>query len=646
MRFGIGSNTKLFIATVLLKLQEEGLLSLDDSLNHWLPSYPYVDSSITIRQMLAHQSGLFDYFNDNISLLIDSTYADTSRFWTPEEIMATIGAPHFAPGQGWSYSNTNYLLAGEIIDTASGYSWVENLHDIIFDPLEMDSIFVGAYEPRNGPVAAEWDGFTGEVIVNSPMTSEYSMMHAAGGILSGAQEMVSWYNSLLNGEIISNMSLNEMLDFEPVWYYGLGIWASQYNGKLAYTHTGGTLGYISMMWYDVETKTILCILYNGRDAVGSQFSALLDVLYDYFPEKENDAGISEIITPWSNVCSGSIHPMIILKNHGNNPLSSVDISYFVDEDPVSIANWTGALDAGDTVHIPLDEIAIADGHHTFTCYTSLPNGAEEGYFFNDTARSNFMVNTMTTITAPFEEGFEGENFPPDGWSLGSNSLFHWRSNDLTAYEGEGSTMKNNYQDISIGATYDMDLPIIDLTGGINPALYFAYAYARFPGNNFDSLKVCISTDCGNSWDVLFEKGGVSLSTAAPTYDPFYPKTINNWRTETIPLDDHQGEALIRFQAICGAGNNLYVDNVAVVYTTGSQELTAGTTFSVFPNPTMDWLNVTGLPVGLEIDLTDIAGKTLYQCITKDIDLMIDLSSLPRGIYILHTTSGSKKVVKW
>ena len=153
---------------------------LDDHLYQWLPSFQYVDSTTTIRQLLTHQSGIWDYWNDSPSIF-DSIWADTSRFWTTEEIIGSIRAPHFAPGNGYRYSNTNYVLAGMIIEAATGQTWVQKLHDFIFDPVELDSTFVGAFEPRNGPVAAEWDAYFGHLITNSPMTAEYSQANACGG---------------------------------------------------------------------------------------------------------------------------------------------------------------------------------------------------------------------------------------------------------------------------------------------------------------------------------------------------------------------------------------------------------------------------------------------------------------------------------
>ena len=644
MRFGIGSNTKLFIATVLLKLQEEGMLSLDDPLYQWLPHYDYIDSTATIRQMLAHQSGYFDYFNDNIALLTDSVYADTSRFWFVDEIMATIGSPHFSPGHGWSYSNTNYMLSGEVIEAASGNNWVDNLHSKIFDPLDLDSTFVGAYEPRNGPVAAALDVFSGEMIINSPMTAEYSMMHAAGGILSAAVEMTSWYKSLFNEEIINSSSLQEMLDFEPAFYYGLGIVGSQYIGNPAYMHTGGTLGYLSMMWYDVQTKTIMCILYNGRDAVPAQLGALIQVLYNDFPKEENDAGISSINAPWANICEESFLPKVVLKNYGSELLTSATIHYFIDEDTPSIINWSGALATNDTAHLTLTDINANEGHHSFICYTSQPNGQPEGYFFNDTAKSNFLVNSLVATPLPLAEDFEGDTFPPEGWSLGSNSVFGWRSNINGAYSGEGAAMKNNYQDGSIGFYYDLDLPILNISGE-DPVLQFDYAYAQAPGNNFDSLKVMISTDCGNSWNMLFNKGGYTLSTAAATNNPFYPKSAGYWDSETIPLDEYQGDVIIRFRAVCGASNNLYLDDILVDYAIGTEEIKEESAFSIYPNPTEDKFTVRTTKFEyFDMVIYDITGCALLRF--DDIGTeKIDVSALPSGMYFIEFDNSYERVVK-
>jgi D-alanyl-D-alanine carboxypeptidase len=112
MLFGTGSITKNFVAALTMKLAEEKILTLDDPLSDWLPAYPYIDGRITIRQLLNHTSGHYMFW-DNDSLW-DELNKDRTIIWTPEEILAYIREPYFVPGEGWHYSNTNYLLMAMI----------------------------------------------------------------------------------------------------------------------------------------------------------------------------------------------------------------------------------------------------------------------------------------------------------------------------------------------------------------------------------------------------------------------------------------------------------------------------------------------------------------------------------------------------
>ena len=514
MRFGICSNGKLFTSAALLHLQEQGVLSLDDHIYQWLPSYPYIDSTATIRQLLSHQTGYFDYMFDRMSMLTDSIWADTSRVWTQEELIATVGLPHFAPGHGYSYSNTNYLLAGMVIDAATGSGWVQQIHDFIIDPLEMDSTFIGAYEPKNGPVAAEWDFYNNRVIINSPMTAMATMGNAAGDIFSIPQEITHWYSSLFSGMVVSDSSLVQITSFEPTSLYGLGILASYFKDHLAYNHIGSGLGYCSLAWYDVQTKAAICILMNDKaSSFEGRVNPLLSVFYDEYPKKPNDAGISTIIAPRENICSAALVPSVILKNFGSDPLSSVDINYKIDEGTPVIFSWTGALIPGDTAHLTLPAISPGTGFHTFTAYTSNPNGAQEGYLFNDTLRSNYINNTIPALIGDLSEGFEGVVFPPSGWTMGSSSLLEWGKTQLASYTGSWSAARGNYNDKTIGARYDIDLPMIHIAEGTHPILQFEYAYAMYPGMHGDSLQVFISADCGVTWQKVYNNGGDQMNTA-------------------------------------------------------------------------------------------------------------------------------------
>lgn len=499
-RFGIVSNTKLFIAATMTKLQEQGVLSMEDHLYQWLPTFPNIDSTATIRQLLSHQSGIFDYVEND--LLISLMMNDTSHFWTPQEILEYVGDPYFAPGKGYNYSNTNYLLAGMIIEAATGVSWVQNLHDFIFDPLVMDSTFVGAFEPRNGPVAAEWI-YGAYTIINSPMTAEFSVANAAGAILSTAQEIAGWFNSLFTGAVVSDSSLQLITDFEPTTLYGLGLSEGSYNEHLNYHLSGVGFGYISSTYYDVQTKSVLCLLMNDNfSSINSRLYPLLNVFYNEFPKKQNDAGISKIFTPWENSCTATVIPSVTLKNFGSAPLTSARINSRIDNGTPDSFNWSGTVGPGDTINVTLPEMTTGAGFHAFICYTSLPNGSPEGYTFNDTTKSNFIVNSLPSPISELHEGFDSDVFPPAGWakSPSSNSypFLHWGQTPLARYSGSGSAVKANYLDFNTGAIYDLDLPLIHVAAGTYPVIDFMYAHALYPGYFGDTLQVSISTDCGTT----------------------------------------------------------------------------------------------------------------------------------------------------
>jgi CubicO group peptidase (beta-lactamase class C family) len=660
MRFGIGSNTKLFISVTMMKLQEEGLLSLDDHLYQWLPSYSYIDSSITIRQLLSHQSGIYNY-TDNTSFW-NEVYADTAHFWTPQEILGYIWLPKFAPGTGWRYSNTNYILACMIIEAATGKTWVQNLHEIIFDPLNMDSTFVGAYEPPNGPVAGTqwWDGGPWCIY---PVTSWFTAVGPAGAILSTSQEMVQWYNALINGEIISDSSLQQILDFEAASLFGLGIYGDA-DVSLRYpwyTHTGWMQTYVSQIIFDIQTHSVFCIMSNVVPASLSMrnfTTPMMHVLYSEYPKKQNDAGITRIINPGEHVCTDTVSPLLILKNFGSDPLTTVSIHCKKDAGTPSNFTWTGNLSPNDTIMVPLESMNSSNGLNTLTVYTTAPNNASDGYLYNDTVTVHFIANLLPVATIPLVEDFEDPVFPPEGWISVPDALIQWGRTKLTALSGIACAVKCNYFDDHIGAIYYLDLPMLDIGTLNNLTLDFTYAYAYLAGvNSYDSLKILISSDCGTTWQTLFYDGGYSLATAPAAWDAFFPKS-NEWSQQTVSLAGYSGNVLIRFQDICGFANNLFIDDIHVGWPAGTSDLPSNASFiRVFPNPFNDHTR-------FEYTLDEPASVclTVYNNLGQQVGIMVNekqpegknrvqwnAEGLPVGMYYYRIQAGkqvgSGKLVK-
>ena len=270
--FGIASNTKLFTGVLLLKLAENNIIRLDDSLHQYVPTYPNIDSNITIRQLLNHTSGLADV--TTVPGYPDSMLTDPNRVFTASEMMNWAGPPLFSAGTDWDYCNTNYLLSGMIAESATGQSYGQLLRDSILSPLQLDSTFLDVYETILYPVAQPWQAGTNNHSI--PRTSINSAAWAAGAMYSTSSEMIQWYDALMNGQVLNANSFSELTTFVGSGNYGMGISQATVLGRPVWTH-GGTIwgGYNSSMMYDPATGIIICVLINQLPAQAFQVSIQL-----------------------------------------------------------------------------------------------------------------------------------------------------------------------------------------------------------------------------------------------------------------------------------------------------------------------------------------------------------------------------------
>ncbi|NJO72159.1 MAG: serine hydrolase [Oscillatoriales cyanobacterium RM1_1_9] len=153
-RFVIGSVTKLFTATVVMQLAEEGTLNLDDPMNQWIPGIaeriPNGDQ-ITVRQLVSHTSGVRDYDDSDLGKAIETNPERAQEEWTPEDFIELIydKEPANSPGQ-FDYSNTNYTLLGEIIEAATDSDLEAQFQTRIFDPLGLENTFYALPEDIPG----------------------------------------------------------------------------------------------------------------------------------------------------------------------------------------------------------------------------------------------------------------------------------------------------------------------------------------------------------------------------------------------------------------------------------------------------------------------------------------------------------------
>jgi D-alanyl-D-alanine carboxypeptidase len=272
MRFGIASITKTAVAATILKLEEEGLLTLDDPINKWLTlNNNNVDDNITIFQLLNHLTGVKGYFQHpdiwprvegNLDVAIPSV-----------ELVRFIGEPLFAPGLKYEYSNSNYLLLGLIIEVVSGQSVGDAMRSRFWNRLQLRHIYFGDDEAPTGPVTVPWRDGDGDGVLED-ISSEYraayhSVFFTAADIFSTSEDLSMWTQHLYNGDAISEVSRDKMLDFlfidsgSPFWNgYGLGVRRIIIAGRTLWGHTGGMRGYGSYMLYDPVSNMSIAVLNN------------------------------------------------------------------------------------------------------------------------------------------------------------------------------------------------------------------------------------------------------------------------------------------------------------------------------------------------------------------------------------------------
>jgi D-alanyl-D-alanine carboxypeptidase len=565
MQFGIGSCTKTFTAVLALKLQELGILSLDDKLSDWLPAYPNIDGSATIRQCLLHETGFFDYSND-IDPTDSALVYETQHEYTQQQVLQRVGPPHFEVGREERYSNTNYNLVALAMEAASGKTYTELLHQYIFDPLDMDSTFLAVYEPPNGNVAHGW--YFSNDVGTTPLTSPYSMYWSAGAIYSTANEMVQWFDNLFAGNIINQSSLEQMRYFDKTTWYGLGVAYlahpllpdDEVNG-----HGGSLPGYTSQTGYDIKRRSSLCILANqgeGTTNIGQIVGAVVTQLNFGYTRRSDDAGITKILSPASEKCDGTFSPEVLLQNFGSSNLQSVVINYQVDNGAINSYNWTGNLVTDATVAVTLPAVTAPGGNHSFKAFTSNPNGNTEGYDYNDAASSKFTINNGPFPTS-IDEGFEGAEFPA-GWQNGNNTVYDWGQTNV-GYFANGSNKgigKNNW-DEATGRSYDLELPYLNLSSDNNPVLSFDYQYGFNKGcpSCLDELTVLVSKDCGKTYHPIFNRRGQALKTS--NVITFHYPVSDEWGTRTINLSAYKTNVFIKFRITNGNGDLFYLDNIKV-----------------------------------------------------------------------------------
>jgi CubicO group peptidase (beta-lactamase class C family) len=293
MILAIGSNTKTMTAVLLLRLQEDGLLDLDDAVSKHLPPHPRINPSITVRQLLNHTSGLGEYAGGQAYR--DSVLANPRRTWQRDELFALIPPAAAAPGTAWAYCNTNYLVAGAIAEIVSGTPLHQLLARYISTPLQLDSMRLFPQDSLVGELAHRWLG--GRDASATPMMAEWSGAWAAGAVISTARQYAAFYHQLFSEGVLSASSMSEFIAFVAPNSYGLGIRRLMVGGQIVYGHGGDIRGYTSSaLWIPSLRASVVVLTNEGPGTPAAIADTIVRVLASHTTSVQESAETESAFT--------------------------------------------------------------------------------------------------------------------------------------------------------------------------------------------------------------------------------------------------------------------------------------------------------------------------------------------------------------
>ncbi len=270
-RFPIASVGKQVVAVGVLDLVAKGKVALDDPLSRFLPDFPN-GANIPIFRLLDHTNGVM-------------SYTDAPGFWTTPpplfvttaQLVATIASlpPSFAPGEGWAYNNSGYVLAGAVIEAASGMAWHEYLAREVLAPHGIDGIWHPAdWRVMPGFVAGHGTDDVGRVTRAFPPM--FATAHGAGGMVGDVRSLWRWNRALHGGVMLPADLYRRMTtpegtaaapgpDGAPSPAYGLGITTGRVNGVPTLRHGGSIHGIATVLMWAPDTATTAVALANTDD---------------------------------------------------------------------------------------------------------------------------------------------------------------------------------------------------------------------------------------------------------------------------------------------------------------------------------------------------------------------------------------------
>ncbi|MGA7858880.1 MAG: serine hydrolase domain-containing protein [Terracidiphilus sp.] len=377
MRYSIGSISKQFTATAILLLEQQGKLSLDDPVGKYLPGLTD-GAKVTIREILSHTSGYQDYWPEDY--LMTPMMKPTSA----EEIIDTWAKKplDFEPGTQWQYSNTNYVIAGLIVEKVSGQKLMDFLEEHIFRPLGMKSVYDSDQTKLTQADATPYIRAALGPLRLAPKEGR-GWMFAAGELAMTPYDLALWDISLMNETILKPESYNEMFTEVPLkdgkgTGYGLGVEIKDRNGLRSIEHSGEVTGFVSDNEVLIDNGVAVAVLTNHMAGGAGEIAQLVAATVAGNPNRS--PAEKQALDIYRGLQQGRIDRSLLAPNL-NDYFSAQTVADFQSSlaplgEPLTFHQTAEELRGGMTFRA--FEIVYPARHLRLTTYT-YPNGKLEQY---------------------------------------------------------------------------------------------------------------------------------------------------------------------------------------------------------------------------------------------------------------------------
>jgi hypothetical protein len=416
----------------------------------------------------------------------------------------------------------------------------------------------------------------------------------------------------------------------------LGIISSGQSGVM-----GIKIGPDGRIWFVNNTQNTICRLDAQLSSTDVAATGIISPVVENYK--------SDYYSSHFNDCDGYLTPSVQLSNNGSSVVTEITVNYSIDGGIPSAYSWTGSLAPAANIILTLPSSTVLNGPHEIEVNVVSVNNAPDDIDINNNLSGAFRV-IGPSVTLPFYEDFSSTTVPPVNWNY-----VHFNPNNKINYStsggsglSTGSIRMDNYSgyEVITGQIDYLILPVLDLsTTSHDTYLSFEVAYAKRSSNSADQLQVMASVDCGNTWNVIYDKSGTALSTAPNTSSSFTP-LAGYWRTDSVNLDIYLGtsEFALMFAFTSDHGNHVYIDDVNIrSLSVDIASLENPKRVFVFPNPAISEAGILS-----ETKDYDRTGK-IYNVNGEEIFLFripagtdkctVDVSEYTSGVYFIEITDG-------